>query len=69
MKKLMWEKLHFTTLNDNSNYNLHYKLLECMISTLNYNLCYTLHFAINFSVILDNIMWKNSIAYPHILPP
>lgn len=48
MRKLKWEKLHFTTLNYSPNYNLQYKLLECMVSTLNYKSCYTLHSAINF---------------------
>ena len=57
-------KLHFTTLNYTTitHCSLHPKLSECTISTLNYNPCYTLHHAVNSSVILDGITWKNPTA-------
>ena len=59
---LLLEKLYFTIINYTSNYILHHKFLKCTIYTLNYISCYTLHFAINYAIILDDIIWKNPIA-------
>ena len=55
-------KLHFITLNYTLNYILHLKISEWTICTLNYNMCYILHTAINFVIILDGTMWKDSIV-------
>lgn len=66
MRKLKWEKLHFTTLNYSPNYNLQYKILECMVSTLNYKSRYSLHSAINFFCYLrQHHMQKLNCTFSH----
>ena len=41
---------------------LYFKLLECMVCTLNYNPCYTFHPTINIFVSLDGTIKIDSIA-------
>ena len=50
---IIWEKLHFITINYTSYYTLHYKLFEWMFCILNYDFCYTLHIDVNFAINLD----------------
>ena len=60
---LLLEILYSIIINYTSNYILHYKLLKYTICILNYSSCYTLHFAINYAIILDDIIWKKPIAF------